>query len=390
MNLIDLPAPRAAMLLVFGVLGLVGSAYVFNKVLRALRHGFSIRLQLFFAISSVTFVLMGLFGLLVLDRLQTGAANLLETEESSLRVLALLLADFGPKLSVLAFSLGAGAAVAAYLMGRGLAHPLERLILAAESIARGERHAVLPPPIGREVRRLTDAFESMRRALEDRHTIERFVADLSHELKNPVSAIRAACEVLQEGADEDPVARRRFLGRIDEASHRLEVLLHDLLGLARLEAQGLALERAPVPLAALVRGAVEAVDDALAARGLRVDGEVEDLTVQGSERWLRRAVDNLLSNALRYAPVGSALTVSLHRAADEHAVLRVRDSGPGIAPALRARLFDRFVTDRLDADGTGLGLAIVRSVAEHHGGTVSLLEAGPGPGTTFELRLPIR
>jgi signal transduction histidine kinase len=237
---------------------------------------------------------------------------------------------------------------------------------------------------------LTDAFESMRRALEDRHTIERFVADLSHELKNPVSAIRAACEVLQEGADEDPVARRRFLGRIDEASHRLEVLLHDLLGLARLEAQGLALERAPVPLAALVRGAVEAVDDALAARGLRVDGEVEDLTVQGSERWLRRAVDNLLSNALRYAPVGSALTVSLHRAADEHAVLRVRDSGPGVAPALRARLFDRFVTDRLDADGTGLGLAIVRSVAEHHGGTVSLLEAGPGPGTTFELRLPIR
>lgn len=390
MNLIDLPAPRAAMLLVFGVLGLVGSAYVFNKVLRALRHGFSIRLQLFFAISSVTFVLMGLFGLLVLDRLQTGAAKLLETEASSLRVLGLLLSDFGPKLSVLAFSLGAGAAVAAYLMGRGLAHPLERLILAAESIARGERHAVLPPPIGREVRRLTDAFESMRRALEDRHTIERFVADLSHELKNPVSAIRAACEVLQEGADEDPAARRRFLGRIDEASHRLEVLLHDLLGLARLEAQGLALERAPVPLAALVRGAVEAVDDALAARGLRVDGEVEDLTIQGSERWLRRAVDNLLSNALRYAPVGSALTVSLHRAADEHAVLRVRDAGPGVAPALRARLFDRFVTDRLDADGTGLGLAIVRSVAEHHGGTVTLLDAGPGPGTTFELRLPIR
>jgi signal transduction histidine kinase len=388
MNLIDLPAPRAAMLLVFGVLGLVGSAYVFNKVLRALRHGFSIRLQLFCAISSVTFVLMGLFGLLVLDRLQTGAAKLLETEASSLRVLGLLLSDFGPKLSVLAFSLGAGAAVAAYLMGRGLAHPLERLILAAESIARGERHAVLPPPIGREVRRLTDAFESMRRALEDRHTIERFVADLSHELKNPVSAIRAACEVLQEGADEDPAARRRFLGRIDEASHRLEVLLHDLLGLARLEAQGLALERSPVPLAALVRGAVEAVDDALAARGLRVDGEVEDLTVQGSERWLRRAVDNLLSNALRYAPVGSALTISLHRSADEHAVLRVRDAGPGVAPALRARLFDRFVTDRLDADGTGLGLAIVRSVAEHHGGTITLLDADPG--TTFELRLPIR
>jgi signal transduction histidine kinase len=168
-------------------------------------------------------------------------------------------------------------------------------------------------------------------------------------------------------------------------------LLHDLLGLARLEAQGLELERAPVALGGLVRSALDAVDDRIDAQTLKVEGEVEDITLAGSERWLRRAVDNLLSNALRYAPEGSALTVTLARADDDWAVLRVCDDGPGVAEALRPRLFDRFVTDRLDADGTGLGLAIVRSVAEHHGGTVRLLTPGQGPrgGANFEVRLRI-
>lgn len=368
MSPLELTGPRAAVLLTFGLLVLVGSAFVFNKVLRALRHGFSIRLQLFLAIGLVT------GGLVVV-----------------LRLLAMLIDDFGPKLAVFSFSLGAGVAVAAYVVGRGIAQPLERLIGAAEAIARGERHAVLPPPIGREVRRLTDAFDSMRRSLEERHAMERFVADLSHELKNPVAAIRAASEVLAEGAAEDPAARERFLGRIDEASRRLEVLLHDLLGLARLEAQGLELERTPVALGALVRAALDAVQERVDARGLRVQGDIEDVTLAGSERWLRRAVDNLLSNALRYAPEGSALLISLTRVEGDWAVLRVCDEGPGVAEALRSRLFDRFVTDRLDADGTGLGLAIVRSVAEHHGGTVHLRapEAPAHPGAQFEVRLRI-
>ena len=368
MSALELTGPRAAVILTFGLLVLVGSAFVFNKVLRSLRHGFSIRLQLFLAIGLVTGVLVVV-----------------------LRLLAMLIDDFGPKLAVFTFALGAGVAVAAYVVGRGLAQPLERLIGTAEAIARGERHAVLPPPIGREVRRLTDAFESMRRSLEERHAMERFVADLSHELKNPVAAIRAASEVLAEGAGDDPAARARFLGRIDEASRRLEVLLHDLLGLARLEAQGLELERAPVALGGLVRSALDAVDDRMDAQALKVEGEVEDITLAGSERWLRRAVDNLLSNALRYAPEGSALTVTLAHVDDDWAVLRVCDDGPGVAEALRPRLFDRFVTDRLDADGTGLGLAIVRSVAEHHGGTVRLLAPGQGPraGANFEVRLRI-
>lgn len=377
---------RALILLLFGVLVMVGSAFVISRVLRSLRHGFSVRLQLFLAIAFVTFLLVGMFGLLAFDRLQARAAEIMAKEESTIAVLAQLLADFGPKLAFLAFVLGASAAVAAFLLGRGIASPLDRLILAAEAIARGERQAVLPPPVGREVRRLTMAFESMRRALEDRHAIERFVADLSHELKNPVAAIRAACEVLALGAADDPEARARFLGRIDEASRRLEILLHDLLGLARLEAQGLPLDARAVDLGETVRAAVDAAEARRVARNVVVDEEVARVTVRGDERWLRRAVDNLITNALRYAPEGSV--VDVHLVEEGHqAVLRVRDRGPGVAAALRPRLFERFVTDRSDADGTGLGLAIVRSVAEHHGGSVRLLDVSPG--AAFELRLPV-
>ena len=375
---------RALILLLFGVLVMVGSAFVLARVQRSFRHGFSMRLQLFLAISLVTFLLVGLFGLLAFDRLQDRAREIVAHEESTMAVLAQLVADFGPKLAFLAFVLGSAAAVAAFVLGRGTAAPLERLILAAESIARGERQAVLPPPQGREVRRLTMAFESMRRSLEDRHAIERFVADLSHELKNPVAAIRAACEVLAEGAAEDPAARTRFVGRIDEASRRLEILLHDLLGLARLEAQGLPLDAAALDFARTVTAAVGALEPRATARNVVIDEEVGPAPVRGDERWLRRAVDNLLTNAVRYAPEGSVVDVHLHVEGD-YAILRVRDRGPGVSPALRPRLFDRFVTDRTDADGTGLGLAIVRSVAEHHGGRVELLEVSPG--ACFEMRI---
>jgi two-component system sensor histidine kinase CreC len=384
MSLDGLLGPRALILLLFGVLVMVGSAFVLARVLRSFRHGFSMRLQLFLAIAFVTFLLVGLFGLLAFDRLQDRAREIVSPEESTVAVLAQLVADFGPKLAFLAFVLGSAAAVAAFVLGRGTAAPLERLILAAEAIARGERQAVLPPPQGREVRRLTMAFESMRRSLEDRHAIERFVADLSHELKNPVAAIRAACEVLGEGAGDDPAARARFVGRIDEASRRLEILLHDLLGLARLEAQGLPLDAKALDLARTVTASVSAMEPRATARNVVIDEEVGPAPVRGDERWLRRAVDNLLSNAIRYAPEGTAVDVQLRLDGDD-AVLTVRDRGPGVSPALRPRLFDRFVTDRTDADGTGLGLAIVRSVAEHHGGRVRLLDAEPG--ACFELRV---
>lgn len=367
---------------------LVGGAFLATRVLRSLRHGFSIRLQLFLAIAFTTVIITGVFGLFLFDEISTRAAELLDLH-GVVGGTAEMLREIGPRLSVVVLLLGGAAATSALLLGRGVAQPLERLTHAAEVIASGQRHAVLPAPQGREVRRLTAAFESMRRALEDRHAIEQFVADLSHELKNPVSAIRAACEVLiDEGAADDDEARPRFLRRIDEASKRLEVLLHDLLALARLEARGIEADAGQaVDLEEVVRAALAAHAGRFEARGVEVAARLTAVRVHGSERWLRRAVDNLLANAARYAPPGTAVEVDL-RAAEPYAVLTVRDHGPGVEPGIRDRVFERFVTDRADAGGTGLGLAIVRSVAEHHGGDVRLEDPEEG-GARFVLRIRI-
>lgn len=374
---------REAVLLLSGVALLVGVAFVAGRVLRSRRHGISIRLQLFFAIVGTSTLATGVIGLWVIDRLRARADEL--AVGPPLEVVVGLIAELGPKIALLVALLGIAGAGAAYALGRGVAGPLEKLTRAVEAVARGERHAVLPPPSGREVRRLTAAMESMRRALEARHHIEAFVADLSHELKNPVSAIRAATEVLQEGAADDPAARDRFLGRIDEATHRLEVLVADLLALARLEARGIEPEHGPLRFDRVVQQAID--DGAVLAedKGLVFEAELAPVRLLGDRRWLRRAVDNLLSNAVRYGPPGSAVRVALAHDGDG-AVLTVRDAGPGVSGPLRDKLFERFVTDRAEAGQTGLGLAIVRTVAEQHGGEARLVEV-EGAGACFEMRL---
>ena len=381
----DLIGPREALLIISGTVMVIGSAFVAARIARSMRHGFSIRLQLFMAIAGVSLMTTGVIGIWVVDRLQTQMAELTIDYGPSVEALVAILRTFAPRTALLVALLGAAVALSALVLGRAVASPLEDLTRYAENVARGDRAPVLPPPQGREVRRLTDAFEHMRRSLEDRHHIEQFVADLSHELKNPVSAIRAATEVLLDGAVEDPAAAPRFLARIDEASKRLEVLLHDLLGLAKLEAHGVKAEGGVVALDDLVRQAVTGHADGIESKALDVRLSLEPLRFPGDSVWVRRAIDNLLANAIRYSPDRGV--VELRATAEEpEAVLTVRDHGPGVDPRYRDRLFERFFTDRARPDGTGLGLSIVRTVAEHHGGSACLRDV-EGGGACFEMRL---
>src|SRR4029077_5570651 len=141
-------------------------------------------------------------------------------------------------------------------IGRGIARPIEALTDFAGRVSEGERRAVPPPrAYGREVQTLTFAIDSMRRQLEGRPFVETFAADLSHELKNPVAAIRASAEVLADGALDEPEEAARFVARIQEATTRIEALLGDLLSLARIEARGLE-EAAVVDLGELAQQAV--------------------------------------------------------------------------------------------------------------------------------------
>ncbi|MEB2311901.1 MAG: ATP-binding protein [Sorangiineae bacterium] len=295
-------------------------------------------------------------------------------------VMRRLLADFAPTVLVISLVLGAAAGLAAGFIGRAIAHPLERLAIFAERVSTGERVASPPAPFGREVTRLTRSIDSMRRQLEGRPFVEAFAADLSHELKNPVAAIRASAELLEEGALEEPEEARRFVGRIREASGRIERLLGDLLGLARIEARGVE-SAEPVELAAIARTALEA-----SAHGGRVTlGSSGDTRVRGDLVWLTRAVGNLLDNALVHSTEGSPVRVSVCR--EEAQVTLTVTSAGAIERHVKPRLFRRFVTTRASRGGTGLGLAIVRAVVESHGGSVELASAGP-PEVRFRVALP--
>ena len=298
-------------------------------------------------------------------------------------VVQALLADFAPTVLVISLVLGAAAAVAAAWIGRAIARPIEGLSDFAERVSSGERKVLPGRVVGREVARLVQSIDLMQRQLEGRPFVETFAADLSHELKNPVAAIRASAEVLDDGALEEPERARRFVVRIQEATARIEKLLAELLDLARIETRGPD-DLEPVRVDRLLETARAALED-----GARLELPIGsgDVSVRGDQVWLGRALSNLLTNALVHSPSASRVTVQLDVEGD-WVLLRTENDGT-IPEYVRPTLFRRFVTTRRELGGTGLGLAIVRAVAEAHGGEIEVKAAGP-PRVLMELRLPRR
>lgn len=291
-----------------------------------------------------------------------------------------MLADFAPTVLSISLLLGAVAALAAAWIGRTIAAPIESLSTFSEQVAAGEPTHVPSRVAGREVARLVRSIDAMRRQLEGRPFVETFAADLSHELKNPMAAIRASAEVLLDGALQEPQQASHFVERIREAAGRIEHLLAELLSLARVETQGPD-NLSSLRLEELARDCISQ----LAGQGdvrLHVSGNP---TVRGDAPWLTRALHNLIDNALTHRTLPEPVNVDLFSDRDK-AVIVVRN--PGAVPQhVQNDLFRRFVTTRADKGGTGLGLAIVRAVAEAHSGRIDLKEPGP-PDVVFELRLP--
>lgn len=226
-----------------------------------------------------------------------------------------------------------------------------------------------------------------------------FVANASHELKTPLAAIRGLVETILDDEQMEPATQRRFLGSIQAQAGRLGDLVEEMLALSRLEGQGGAsLPRAPLDLRDPVREALEALRPLARERGLRLEedlGEAPRVVLAAAEP-LRRIASNLIENALKYTPAGGSVRVRvLGEAGASEAglgVLEVSDTGPGIAPAERERIFERFY--RLDkgrgrdTGGTGLGLAIVKHLVAGLGGKVQVGDA-EGGGALFRVLLPV-
>jgi len=284
---------------------------------------------------------------------------------------------------------------AGLVLRRGLS-PLEHMADTAKEIAGGDlAQRVQVGAQGTEVDQLAAAFNTMldqiQRAFVQRDATEKrlrqFLADASHELRTPLTSIQGFAELFRLGSNDPRVSTATIMRRIEEESARMKGLVEDLLLLARLD-QVRRSERAPVDLSVL---AADACSDAIAADPQRpvTLAAPQPVVVLGDAAHLRQALANLVSNALRHTPAGSAIDVGAGLR-EGYALIEVRDHGPGLDDDALAHAFDRFwQKDRSRAGiGAGLGLAIVAAVATEHSGDVGAANA-PGGGALFSMRLPL-
>ena len=419
--------------LFWGGVAFLTFSYALSRLIRGSRHGYSIRLQLFFTLFISSMMSTTLIGWWALNRIEARAALLFEENGLSAEMIEQFFVDFGAKTGLILGLLTLISAGGAWALGWGLASPIERLAAAAEGVSHGRDISSLPRPPGREVRRLREALVSMHEALEDKRLFEVFITDLSHDLKNPVAAIKASVEVLQAGAAEEKSSREHFIQRVDEASERLNTMLSDFLSLARLESRGLRFDPKPFSPHLSLQRAVRSQEgvaqlkeitlvcqsspiaiQVLSEAGSTIfEGEMSHknicsvysplMTIFGSHRWLTRAFENLISNAIKFSPVGSTIWIDYCVSTSELWItemndverecipqfcwyLLISDEGSGVPKDLANTLFNRFVSQtrtpssnhmgsqhNLSQEGTGLGLAIVKQVVEAHQGYVKLL-----------------
>jgi len=230
--------------------------------------------------------------------------------------------------------------------------------------------------------------------LERLETIRRdFVANVSHELKTPITAIRGLVETLIDDEEISPENRHLFLTKTMNQTLRLSTIVSDLLALSRIESAGLDFIRAPLDLRDVVTTSMQVLLPISEKKYILIESRVPDepVEVQGDREALFQSVNNLLDNAIKYNSEKGTVTLYLY-IDGENAVINVQDTGIGIEPMEQQRIFERFY--RVDKarsrqlGGTGLGLSIVKHTALAHGGHLSV-ESIPGTGSTFQISIPL-
>ena len=311
----------------------------------------------------------------------------------------LLLRELGPMMGVVGgLVLAVGGAVIAFVLFGPVRRRLRAVQGATERLGAGDLDARAPEDGGDEVAQLARSFNRMAEDLAARaHALEasdrarrQLLADVSHELMTPLTAMRGYIETLSmKELSLDAATRERYMRIVDEETRRLEDIIGDLLDLARLEGGGTTFRREQVDVRALFDRVATRHEREMHTRHIKLAREIHASAefVNGDPDRLEQALQNLAANALRHTPDEGQISLTAARV-PEGIRLTVRDTGPGIPPEHLPLIFDRFYkadASRRAASGSGLGLSIVKTIVERHGGTIT---ARNDNGAVFEITLP--
>jgi two-component system sensor histidine kinase ChvG len=307
---------------------------------------------------------------------------------------------------ILFLALGAVMVLLSVLLARTIAGPVRRLAEGAESVGRRIKSRVEIPDFTKrrdEIGELSGALRNMTGSLYSRiEAIESFAADVSHELKNPLTSLRSAVETMPLA--RTPESRARLLAVIEHDVRRLDRLITDIADASRLDAELQRQDAAPVNLVRLLNTVTGVANEVKREDGVKVTisfegGVPSSFVVPGHDSRLGQVIDNLIENARSFSPQGGTVRIIAKRLRSA-VEITVDDDGPGIQPEAMERIFERFYTDRPHqgfGQNSGLGLSISRQIIEAHGGRIRAenrigVSDGPdGPqvlGARFLVRLP--
>jgi heavy metal sensor kinase len=285
------------------------------------------------------------------------------------------------------------AGLAGYALARRALAPVERMAKRAEQITPARLHERLPgEDANDELGQLARVFNKMLTRLEQSfEQLRRFTSDASHELRTPLTAIRSVGEVgLQKDGSREEY--RDIVGSMLEEVSRLTRLVDSLLTISRADAGQIQFHPSVFPLLDLVKECAGLFEVLMEEKSLKlmVSGD-EQATVEGDRLFLRQALVNVLHNAVKYSPAGGTIWVRLRSQGGEKVEVEIADSGPGIPPEHRTKVFDRFYrveeARSREGGGAGLGLSIAKWAIQAHGGAISL-KPTTAPGCSFLIQLP--
>ena len=283
--------------------------------------------------------------------------------------------------------------VAILALTLSIGRPLRAIDRAISELGRGTFSRAIEVSGPRDLERLGAQLEWLRlRLLDLAQERNRFLRHMSHELKTPLANIREGAELLMDGA-VGPMdnAQREVVAILRDNGIKLHRLIENLLSFSAWQKESVGLDLSEFRLRPLVKQVIESQQLTVVSQRVRLEVKVDDLMLRADRGKVRLIVENLLSNAIKYSPKGG--TVYLHALKqDTQLVIDVADTGAGIPPDERARVFEAFYTGRppagVQVKGTGIGLSVVLEFVNAHGGTIEIVD-GEYPGAHFRIRMPV-